>query len=150
MVRSVLALVLMLVVSAAPSAKSPDAAVPVDRTAEIVAQVNAWGEARVKGDIAFLKAFYAPDLVIGGANGSLIPRDDDIGLFAAGLIKPEYIRDTDVNVRFYGDVAVVTCIESVKGTYRGVPGEMSLRMMNVLRLEDGHWRLIATQSAQIK
>jgi len=129
---------------------APLIANPTDRTAEVTAQIVAWAEARVRNDTVFLEGFYASDLVIGGANGTLIPRDDDIALFAAGLIKPEYIRDTDVVVRFYGDVAVVTCIESLKGTYSGVPGELSLRMMNILRYDEGRWRLIASQSTQIK
>ncbi|WP_260581102.1 nuclear transport factor 2 family protein [Sphingopyxis sp. PET50] len=83
-------------------------------------------------------------------NGGIVERKDDIALFAARLIKPEYIRDTDVRVDIFGDTAVVSCIENLKGTYRGVPGEMSLRMLNVLLFREGRWQLVASQSAEIR
>lgn len=116
---------------------------------EIRALIDQWAKARVDGDAAFLDRFYAAELRIGQANGGLVDRKDDIALFAAREIKPEYIRDTDVTVRVYGEVAVVECIESLKGTYRGTPGEMALRMLNVLVLRDGRWQLVASQSAVV-
>lgn len=119
-------------------------------TAEIAQLINAWAKARVEGDVAFLERFYAPELRIHVNNGGVVAREEDIALFAAQLIKPEYIRDTDVDVRVYGDVAVVSCIESLKGTYRGRPGEMALRMLNVLARRDGRWQLVASQSTTIR
>ncbi len=117
------------------------------RKAEVARLIDQWAEARVKGDTVFLEKFYDADLRIGQMNGGVVPRDDDIALFAARLIRPEYIRDTDVHIGIFGDTAVVSCIESLKGTYRGTPGEMSLRMLNVLVHRDGRWQLVASQSA---
>lgn len=117
--------------------------------AEIEALINQWADARVRGDAAFLERFYAAELRIGQINGGLLDRKDDIALFAERRIKPEYIRDTDVSVTVYGDTSVVSCIENLKGTYNGQPGEMSLRMLNVLVRRDGRWQLVASQSAFI-
>lgn len=116
---------------------------------EIAALIDQWAEARVKGDTAFLERFYAAELRIGQMNGALIDRNDDIALFAARRIKPEYIRNTDVRVSVYGETAVVSGVESLKGTYDGRPGEMSLRVLEVLVHRDGRWQLVAAQSAAI-
>lgn len=118
--------------------------------AEIVALIHQWADARVKGDAAFLERFYARELRIGQMSGGLVDRKDDIALFAARRIKPEYIRDTDLGVTVYGETAVVSCIEHLKGTYDGRPGEMALRMLNVLARRDGRWQLVASQSALIR
>ena len=118
-------------------------------TTEIAALITQWADARVKGDAAFLERFYAAELRIGQMNGGIVDRKDDIALFAARRIKPEYIRDTDVSVNVYAETAVVSCIESLKGTYNGQAGEMALRMLNVLVRRDGRWQLVASQSALI-
>jgi ketosteroid isomerase-like protein len=139
-----LALAAVLLASSTPALAQDPA------EAEVSSLIERWAEARVNGDAAFLEQFYAEELRIGQANGGLIDREDDIALFAAREIKPEYIRDTDMTVRVYGDTAVVECIESLKGTYRGTPGEMSLRMLNVLTRRDGRWQLVASQSALVR
>lgn len=118
--------------------------------AEVASLIDQWAEARVKGDAAFLEKFYGAELQIGQANGALVSRADDIALFAARRIKPEFIRDTDVTVAVHGETATVECIETLKGTYNGVPGDMSLRMLNVLVHRDGRWQLVASQSALIR
>lgn len=113
---------------------------------ELIALHAQWADARVRGDTAFLERFYGQELRIQAANGDVVERGDDIARFAARDIKPEYIRDTELRVLDYGDAAVVTGIESLKGAYRGVPGEMALRFTNVLVRRDGRWQLVAHQS----
>jgi ketosteroid isomerase-like protein len=116
---------------------------------ELLALQDQWASARVKGDVAFLETFYAKELRINTASGSVVERDADIALFASRAIKPEYIRDGDMNVSVYGDAAVVTGIENLKGTRKGVFGEMSLRFTNVFVRRDGRWQLVAHQSTVI-
>lgn len=133
----------------APFSDAAEPSFPSGAAAEVATLIRQWADARVKGDAAFLESFYARDLRIGGANGVLVDRDDDIALFAARRIVPEFIRDTEVAVTVYGETAVVTCIETLRGTYNGQPGDMSLRMLNVLARRDGRWQLVASQSAII-
>lgn len=134
--------VLLLVTGLTASAQ------PAAPEAQITKLITEWADARVKGDVGFLEKFYAAELRIGQMNGGFVSRKDDIALFAERRIKPEYIRDTDVKVSIYGETAVVTCTESLKGTYNGKPGEMALQMLNVLIRRDGRWQLVASQSAR--
>jgi ketosteroid isomerase-like protein len=126
-----------------------------DTEKELLALHEQWAAARVNGDVAFLERFYGQELRLNQADGGIVERKDDIELFnRAGksdseVVKPEYIRDVDMKVTPYGDTAVVTGVENLKGTYRGRAGEMALRFTNVLVRRDGRWQLIAHQSTRV-
>jgi ketosteroid isomerase-like protein len=62
---------------------------------------------------------------------------------------PQYIRHVDLKVTRYGETAVVTGVENLKGTYKGRPGEMALRFTNTLVRRDGRWQLVAHQSTRV-
>lgn len=111
---------------------------------------EAWARARVAGDVAFLERFYAREFRIHNAGGRVVTREADIALFAERAIKPEYIRDEDLAISRYGETAVVTGVESLKGTYKGVPGEMALRFVNVFVRRDGRWQLVLHQSTEVR
>jgi ketosteroid isomerase-like protein len=66
------------------------------------------------------------------------------------VVKPEYIRHVDMRVTRYGETAVVTGIENLKGTYKGRPGEMALRFSNTLVRRDGRWQLVSHQSTRVQ
>ena len=148
--RSIICRATFLILAALPASRAADS--PRDTNpgdAEVAALIDRWATARVQGDTAFLEKFYASELRIGQMNGVVVDRKDDIALFAARRIKPEYIRDTELRVTVYRETAIVTCIENLKGTYNGQPGQMALRMLNVLLRRDGRWQLVASQSAPI-
>lgn len=109
-----------------------------------------WAAARVARDAKFLESFYAPELLLYGADGNRIPRDVDIALFANNEIRPEYIRLEDLQVMVFGNTATVAGIEHLKGTYKGNPGKMALRFLDVLVKRDGRWQLVARQSTKIR
>jgi Ketosteroid isomerase homolog len=126
-----------------------------DAEKELLALHEQWAAARVDGDVAFLERFYGQELRLNQADGGVVQRNDDIALFnRAGksdqeVVKPEYIRDVDMRVTHYGDTAVVTGIENLKGTYRGRAGEMALRFTNVLVWRDNRWQLVSHQSTRV-
>jgi TonB family protein len=110
---------------------------------------NDWGEARIKGDVAFLETFYAKELKLTVMTGSVIDRNADIALFASRAIRPEAIKDEDLKVSVYGETAVMTGLERLKGTYNGHTGEVALRFTNVLIQRDGRWQLVAHQATEV-
>ena len=109
-----------------------------------------WADARVARDAKFMEGFYAPELQLYGADGSRIPRDVDIALFANNEIRPEYIRQEDLKIMTFGTTATVSGIEHLKGTYKGNPGKMVLRFVDVLVKRDGRWQLVLRQSTKIR
>ena len=127
-----------------------------DTETVLLALHEQWAAARVDGDVAFLERFYGQELRLQQADGGIVERNDDIELFnRAGksdseVVKPEYIRHVDMKVTRYGETAVVTGVENLKGTYKGRPGEMALRFMNTLVRRDGRWQLVAHQSTRVQ
>lgn len=115
-----------------------------------------WGVARIAGDVAFLERFYGQELRLQVMNGSVVSRAQDIALFDrvgrrdAEVIRPEYIHDDDMTVSVYGETAVVTGVEHLRGTARGVYGEMALRFTNVLVYRDGRWQLVLHHSTPVQ
>ena len=105
--------------------------------------------ARVKADTAYLEKLYGHELRIIGADGSVIERDADIKVFAEGTLKPESIELTDLSIKLYGNVAVVTGRENVKGRYQGKYSEFGLRFTDVFVYRDGRWQLVAAQGTEI-
>lgn len=128
---------------------------PADTVRELLALHEQWATARIQGDIAFLEQFYGPELRLQVMDGSVVQRSADIDLFRrvakadAEVIRPSYIKDVDMRVTPYGNTAVVTGVEDLKGTYRGQYGEMSLRFTNVMVHRDGRWQLVSHQSTRV-
>jgi ketosteroid isomerase-like protein len=124
-----------------------DAPPPQERA--ILDLITEWAKARIDGDVVFLERFYAPELTINAMNGSVVSRARDIAAFANRDIKPEVVEDDDMTVRIYGDTAVVTGIEHVRGTASGRQGEFRLPFTKVLVQKRNVWQLVQHQSAPI-
>src|SRR5262249_1547144 len=88
-----------------------------DTAKELIALEDEWRAARIKGDVALLERLYAKELRITGTNGSVIDRTTDINGFASGAIKPESIERSDMRISVYGDAAIVSGRDDVKGRY---------------------------------
>jgi hypothetical protein len=92
----------------------------IDTEQELTKIKRHWAAARRKGDVAFLEKLYAKELLITGADGMLVERDTDIGLFARKEGKPQSIEDDDLKVSVQcPDVAMMTGRETPEGTWKG-------------------------------
>ena len=139
---------LLFVIAASGCASSPTT--NGHTAAELLSLQDQWAKARIAQDVSFLESFYRPDFRVISLDGSQVSRADDIANFATKILKPESIVDRDMDVRIYGDTAVVTGREDLRGTYRGNAGAFTLRFTNVYVFENGKWALAhhhATPSA---
>lgn len=118
--------------------------------AELIKIQNDWATARVKRDVPFLEKLYAKEFNIIAIDGNLVTREADIANFASGDLKPEIVRAEEMKVSVYGDTAIVTGIEYVKGTYKNIPGEFTLRFTNVYIRREGRWQMVRHQSTEIR
>lgn len=113
---------------------------------EIVQAEDAWRQARIDGDVAFLERFYAKEARIQGMDGKALTREVDIAMFKTGQIKPKFITHGPLDIMTYGDIAVVTGVDHLGGTAFGRYGEMFLRFTDVLVKRDGRWQLVVQQA----
>jgi ketosteroid isomerase-like protein len=134
----------------------PATAQPVGETekSRILTIQQEWADARVKPDIGYLERLYAKEFRVHTITGEVASREDDIALFREGKIKPQFVRDEDMNVSIYGQVAVVTGTENVGGTYEAGPqkgqfAQFSIRFTNVFVHRDGRWQLVLHQGTAI-
>lgn len=116
---------------------------------ELIRIQNEWAAARVKPDIAYLERLYAREFRVQNIAGSVVSREADIDVFASGKLKPDFVRDEDMDVSLYGDTAVVTGVENVGGTYKGNYDQMAIRFTNVFVRRDGRWQLVLHQGTRV-
>ena len=120
---------------------------------EVKDLVNQWDEAFMRRDTAALDRILADDFTYTDSSGAVLDRTQ----YMMSLIKSPDIAiqqsytSEDVNVRVYGDTAVVTGRSSVKGRSRGkaqfLPGQY--RFTDVWVKRQGRWQAVATQGTSI-
>jgi len=113
---------------------------------ELVKLQSDWAAARVARDVNFLEKLYAREFRITAMNGTIVERDADIAKFASGALRPEAIADKDLKVSLYGDVAIVTGRETMRGPYQGQSIELYVLFTNVFVRRDGRWQLVTHHS----
>lgn len=126
-------------------AQTPDA----KTEKELLKIQDEWAAARVNRDVPYLEKLYAKEFRITNIGGSSVTRQQDIDNFASGDLRPESVVDEEIKVAVYGNTAVVTGIENVKGTYKGNRGEFSIRFTNVFVRRDKRWQLVVHHGTQI-
>lgn len=117
--------------------------------AQLLTIQKEWADARVRSDIPYLERLYAREFRVQTIAGNVATREDDIAMFRDGHLKAQYVRNEDLTVSIYGEVAVVTGIEKVAGRYQGQYGEFSIRFANVFVQRDGRWQLVLSQGTAL-
>ncbi len=136
-----------LLATAALAAAAAQPGAPRDpEVREIVRLEDAWRQARIDGDAAFLDRFFAEEMRVQGPDGRVGSRAAEIAVTARRLIRPVSIRHGPLDVSVYGRTAVVTGLDHATGVFGGQQGELWLRFTDVLVKRDGRWRLVLQQT----
>ncbi len=108
-----------------------------------------WATAERSGDTAFMERTLADDFMAIGPRGFVLTKEQWLQRFTSGSLKYEYLEWDEVNVRSYGDAALVTGRERQKVDYQGQGMESDLRTMLVWIKDDGRWLLANAQMSPI-
>ncbi len=106
-------------------------------------------DAALKGDVATFEKHLADDYVSIGATGAVSTKAQVLDLFRTGKIKYESIDVTDIQVRVYGDTAVVTSTANVKGRLGDQEIAGQFRSVRVFVKRGGTWKAVSFQSTKI-
>ncbi|CAN5484760.1 hypothetical protein BH10ACI4_BH10ACI4_09210 [soil metagenome] len=139
-----------VIIVAATLAVSPLAAEPLGKEQTLLKLQHDWAEARKNADMRFLEDFYAKEFTVGSMTGGESNRAQDMAMFSSGDLKPTVIEDSEMHVSVYGEIAMVTGLEHLEGTYRGNSGKFDLRFTNVFVYRDGRWQIVRHQAAQVQ
>ena len=121
--------------------------------AELVQLERDIGAANVRRDAAFFERVEADEFVFTDSGGGLTTKAEDV----AGVKAPPnpdarllaYDVD-DVQVRLYGDAAVVTGRVTTRQLVKGEERTGRSRFTDVFVRRDGRWQLVAGHSSRIK
>lgn len=122
----------------------PPVAVPSTVAAEVLAVEQSWSRASVQKDRVALERIIADDYLYAHANGSLLGKEAELDEMMAAESKWSAAILSDMRVRYFRDVAVVTGVDTLEGSGRGyTPG--ARRFTDIFVKRDGRWQCVAGQ-----
>jgi len=112
---------------------------------EIVDMEEQWREAMIRRDADFSQRTLAENYVAITPLGQLTYKQDAVSARKSGQLRYETINVTDMMVRVYGDMAVVTARADVKGHQLGEDFSGPYRYTRVWVRRTGHWQAVSYQ-----
>jgi ketosteroid isomerase-like protein len=106
-------------------------------------------QAAVRGDTTFLEQNTADDYTFITPRGMLRTKAQLLEDFKSGQIKLQANDLDDLNVRVYGDMAVITGRSTQKGQAYGQDSAGQYRFTRVYVKRNGRWQSVAFQSTRI-
>ena len=110
---------------------------------------TARGRALVKADTASISRMTADDFIEITRLGTLRTKADNLRDLATGALKLTSVKYDSVDVRIYGDVAILRGIADNAGTMRGFPFAGKIWYTRIFVKHDGRWRAVAMQHTPI-
>jgi ketosteroid isomerase-like protein len=120
------------------------AAEDVRDEAAVMALLHAACDAYRAGDAAYLERALDSRFTLTDSSGIVTTRADELAAVRKGDPRYEIFRNSDMNVRLYGDAALVTGITTVKGTSGGKAFHSALQFTDTLIRRNGEWKIAAS------
>ena len=146
--KNVLAVTLICLFSLplAASQKSSNASSVAD---QIKQYEQDWAQAVVKEGAASVDQYEADDIITTDPTGRVTGKADDRTDLSSGDYKIESEELSDVTVHVYGDVAIATATNTMKGTYKGQDLSGKYRFTDTWVKRNGRWQVVASQYTKV-
>ena len=108
-----------------------------------------WAQAEVAQDLATLGELAHPDFLLVGPLGFILDRTQWLDRYASGDFVTTALDWRDLNVRIFGDTAVVVGIHDQQAAYRGQPSNGQFRATHVLVRDSARWQLVGMHLSPI-
>jgi ketosteroid isomerase-like protein len=115
----------------------------------LVALAHDWDRAMVGNDAQEIGRYMAADWIIVGSDGRIGDRKTFLGLVASGELTHDVMESKDIEVRVYGDAAVLVASGVSGGQFRGHAFREHERSSNVFIKEEGQWRCVLTHLSRL-
>jgi ketosteroid isomerase-like protein len=119
----------------------------VDR--ELIDVSHAWDRAMITNDADAIGQYMADDWTIIGSDGSVGDRATFLDLVRSGALTHDVMESHDLNVRVYGDTAVVIARGVSGGTYQGQKFYLVERVSCVFIRQESRWKCVSTHLSQL-
>jgi len=115
---------------------------------EVLKAFHALDDANIKKDRATMERMMADDYMYTHSNGSVLNRAQDIAETMSGDVKWTASKTEGLKVRLYGDVAIVTGLQTLTGSAKNyVSGPR--RFTDIWIKRDGRWQNIGGQTTLV-
>ena len=116
---------------------------------ELIALAREWDRSMVANDADAIGRYMADDWVIVGSDGRVGDRATFLGLVTSGVLTHDVMESHDLEVRLYGETAVVLSRGISGGKYQGRPFREVEQVSCVFVRADGRWRCVLTHLSRI-
>lgn len=103
----------------------------------------------VTNDAEAIGRFMADDWIIIGPDGSLDTKSRFLDLIRRGDLTHDVMESHDIDVRAYGDAAVVIARGVSGGAWQGAKFLLHERVSSVFIRTDGQWRCVSTHLSRL-
>ena len=110
--------------------------------------VDDFSAAFSQNDAAALDRMTAPDYTFVTPTGTIQNKEQRVAPIRSGDLKYNYAND-EIQVRIYGEMAIVTAHVTVKSELKGAPLNGQFRSTLTLFKVKGMWELVASQASSI-
>ena len=112
--------------------------------AELLGVVEGWDRAMVANDPEAIGRYMAEEWTIVGPDGSVGGKQRFLQLVRSGELTHDVMESRELDVRLYGDAAVVLARGLSGGAHAGHPFSLVERVSSVFVREGGRWRCVLT------
>ncbi len=116
---------------------------------ELIRVAQEWDRAMVANDAEAIGRYMAGDWTIIGPDGSVGDKPTFLALVKSGGLTHDVMESNDINVRVYGDTAVVTAWGVSGGKYQGQPFREVERSSCVYVRQEGRWTCVLTHLSRL-
>ncbi len=113
---------------------------------EIESQLD---DARVQGDIAFFDQTLAEDFRSINPIGKIVDKPQSMVDTRSGDVSFKSSKSDDLQVRVYGEMAVITGRATMVGHFKGHSISGQYRYTHVYLQRDGRWQVVSAQSNRV-
>ncbi|WP_426483729.1 nuclear transport factor 2 family protein [Flavobacterium sp. 2] len=94
-------------------------------------------------DVSTLEKILHDDLLFNLPDGNTITKDFDLDSYRSGKMQVESLEASDQIINIIDDIAVVTVVVSLKGTYDNTPINGALKYIRVWKQFDENLKVVA-------
>lgn len=116
---------------------------------QLIDLAHAWDRAMLTNDPAAIGRYMADGWTIIGPEGRVSDKGTFLQLVSSGALTHDVMESHDVDVRVYGEAAVVIARGVSGGTYQGHAFRETERATCVFIRQDGVWKCVLTHLSRI-
>lgn len=116
---------------------------------EFLSLSHDWDRAMIQNDAEAIGRFMADDWTIVGSDGNVGDKPTFLALIKSGLLTHDVMESHEVDVRIYGDTAVVIARGISGGKYQGQAFREVERVSCVYLHQSGEWKCVHTHLSRL-